>query len=177
MTPARRDAERASGVKELAPCAGSRGELRRRGRNFMGNISPREAPANIATPSADPIFLAIDTHKTAYAACRRAICDQTPVSKDIDEAEIEKAAVVDWHAFEALFRTVPTTLAGFAALFEYLGSDRWALDEETEHPRSMLGWAAGLFHEPGDEHEFPSAKEWTEMMATGLRRLAEAAAG
>jgi hypothetical protein len=131
-----------------------------------------KTPTNTAKPSTDPILMAIDAHKTAYATYR-ALCRQAA-----DDERIEKAATMDWQTFETLFRTMPTTLAGFAELFDYLGSDRWAPedDETAEYPRSVLEWASDIFHKPGDEHEFPSAKEWCDMMATGLRRLVEAPA-
>jgi hypothetical protein len=72
----------------------------------------------IAAPSAtDPIFAAIEDHRIKNAAFNAA-CEQDE-SRESDAA-VTAAGEVEWMAARTMFLTVPTTLAGIAALVSHV---------------------------------------------------------
>jgi hypothetical protein len=90
------------------------------------------------TDNNDPIFAAIERHRAGYALYRAA-CDEQEVTwaanveahrgtpqhepaRLLSEATVDRAYGVETDALEDMCRTVPTSLAGIAALMEYLRS-------------------------------------------------------
>jgi hypothetical protein len=75
-----------------------------------------------AAALADPIYAAIEAHK-AKNAVFRAACAQVydgPPCRDEEEAGVHAALDAESAAARAMFLTVPTTLAGIAALVDYV---------------------------------------------------------
>jgi hypothetical protein len=65
-------------------------------------------------PPPDPVFALIEEHRIAYIAH-----GAVGASADSTEAQLEAASIAHRDAQDALTNTVPTTIAGTAALLRY----------------------------------------------------------
>jgi hypothetical protein len=68
-----------------------------------------------STPAPDPVFALIEEHRIAHIA-HGAVCAS---ADSTTEAQLEAASLADHDAQDALTNTVPTTIAGCAALLRY----------------------------------------------------------
>jgi hypothetical protein len=97
--------------------------------------------------AADPIFAVIAEHRAADVGVIAAYAreDRTSDDDEITDAAQER----DGDALGDLFTTTPTTVAGAAALLEYLGTDATAWDPN----QTIWEWANGGTGE--EVREFP----------------------
>jgi hypothetical protein len=110
-----------------------------------------------AAPEVDPILRAIAAHRAADAA-RDALPD------DVGVADYDAAGEVEWNAFWALFATAPTTIAGFAALFEYLGGEMDESSPGNSRMRPAIDcWSA-------QDERYSSEAEWLRMLVSAIRK-------
>jgi len=90
------------------------------------------APSRPMSLHADPILVAIASYKHAVALWAADL--------EVNDANVSKKLVkAQWKAFDALFTTQPTTMAGLAALLELFGSDPY--DSERDDCELTLEWA------------------------------------
>jgi hypothetical protein len=113
------------------------------------------APAEV-----DPIFGVIAEHRAADAGVVTAYAreDRTGDDDEITDAAQERAGDVAYD----LFTTAPTTVAGAAALLEYLGTDATAWNRE----QTIWEWAADGTGE--EVREFPTFLSPTRCAASSI---------
>jgi hypothetical protein len=149
-----------------------------------------------ATSDADPIFAAIEVHRKANndwsAVLARLNAELEKLGPGhMDEAgasyqESEAADDREGRAYWAFWHTMPTTVAGMAAYFQYLAEPRWLLpDGEDERDygkesRSMIDDAIGGAWHPeygsdGGDGGVPGVLDWVRTMELALRRIAATA--
>ncbi len=154
-------------------------------RQTLATISAAMAPTAATAfrlpdlPKEDPIFAAIANWKEAAAehsaAWERVDAMETPPEykwrSHFEGAETDKATNREFDAFAQLLWTMPTTLAGFAALFEFLGSPLPYYESE-QAPYSGMDGAIEAFTDVYERDLGPpNATQWAAMIAEGLRRL------
>jgi hypothetical protein len=112
----------------------------------------------------DPVFTVIAEHRAAFVAVVAAYAREDRVEDDdeITDAAQERAGDAGYD----LFTTAPTTVAGAAALLEYLGTAATAYNPR----RTILDWyGEGRWYGAGPDHvtAFPS------FLAAALRNIME----
>jgi hypothetical protein len=125
-----------------------------------------------AVSNTDPIFAAIEAQRKATADFGATI---TRKGEGLaTEQEEDAANDLEIKTFDALLSTMPTTLAGFIALFQRFGEDRhWNYGEATSRsgPDSCGTVIEELIHQRwGDDTD--EALAWIQMMELALRRIA-----
>src|SRR5215467_8819008 len=115
-----------------------------------------------AASDADPIFAAIEAHKKAnldFAAELK--------GKDGEHPDCVAACARESVAYEIFWRTMPTTVAGMAAYFQYLQESRWPVDlkPNPDMPFTIMEY---MVSEDGPD----DITEWAQMMELALRRIA-----
>ena len=124
---------------------------------LLAGTSVNLAAATIAKAAVDPIFAVIDEHRAADTGVVAAFArgDRIDDDDEITDAAQERAG----DAAYDLFTTAPTTIAGAAALLEYLGTDATAWNRE----KTIWEWAADGTGE--EVREFPT------FLADALRNI------
>jgi hypothetical protein len=116
------------------------------------------------TTTPDPSFAAIAAHKAAnldWAAKLK--------HNDADHPDCTAANERESVAYEAFWRTMPTTVAGMAAYFQYLQEPRWPVDPDIEPDLEMpFTIIEYLVSEDGPD----DIVEWARNMELALRRIA-----
>jgi hypothetical protein len=142
-------------------------------------------PVGSTEPSGeDPIYAAIANWTQASAkhdaAWERVNNLPTPPEykwrSHFETAETEEATARDFDTIAELLWTTPTTLRGFAALFEFLGSQLPYHASETAPYSGMHGAVEAFMGAYERDRTPPTDTEWAAMMAEGLRRLAQSQA-
>jgi hypothetical protein len=153
--------------------------------NIMSRLSRRSALAGLSVAAVagvaalpagaaevDPIFAAIEQYKAAVR--ERAVvlaaedaCDAEWNDEDRDACDAE------WEAFDGLFETPTTSIAGIAALLELLGTDPYS-EAECGSGESVLGWAYN--NGPGSPLE-RAANRLMSTLAGALRTMTAQATG
>jgi hypothetical protein len=111
--------------------------------------------------SEDPIIEAIRLHQAADQRL-----DQLDDTVGADEDASQAAADAEHAAFWALFKTPPTSLAGFQELFAYLGQKREFGDCLLSH--AIDYWSDG----PDDDNEHhPDEATWMRTLADAMARI------
>lgn len=84
-------------------------------------VSASTDPALNALPAADPVLVAIDTHKTAWTEFA-AVAKATTKARFLSKGEARRHAAADVYdtATDALVRTPITTMAGLGAFAGYV---------------------------------------------------------
>jgi IS605 OrfB family transposase len=113
------------------------------------------------TMSEDPIIEAIRLHQAADQRL-----DQLDDTVGADEDASQAAADAEHAAFWALFKTPPTSLAGFQELFAYLGRKREFGDCLLSH--AIDYWSDGPDH--NNEHH-PDEATWMRTLADAMARI------
>jgi hypothetical protein len=107
-------------------------------RSALAGLSVAAVAGVAALPAAaaevEPIFAAIERYKAAVRA--RAVV----LAAEFDSDEDRDACDAEWEAFDGLFETPTTSIAGIAALLEMLGTDPYS-EAECGPGESVLGWA------------------------------------
>jgi hypothetical protein len=113
----------------------------------------------------DPIFGAIDAH-------RRANLDWAGElkSKDGEHPDCAAASARESVAYEIFWRTMPTTVAGMAAYFQYLQEPRWPPDDSDREPG--LDGPHTIIEYIATEDGPDDLTEWAHLMELALRRIA-----
>jgi hypothetical protein len=112
----------------------------------------------------DPIFAAIEAHRNAnldWAAELK--------GKDGEHPGCAAASARESVSYEIFWRTMPTTVAGMAAYFQYLQEPRWPVDPQVEpNPDMPITMMEHIVSEDGPD----DITEWAQMMELALRRIA-----
>jgi hypothetical protein len=135
-------------------------------RRALAGLSVAAAAGVAALPAGaaaevDPIFAAIERYKAAVRA--RGVV----LAAEYDSDEDRDACDAEWEAFDGLFETTPTTIAGIAALLELLGTDPYS-EAEFGPGESVLGWAYN--NGPGSPLE-RAANRLMSTLAAALRTM------
>jgi hypothetical protein len=139
-------------------------------RSALVGLSLAAAPATVASAcalsEADPVFAVIAEHRAAQEALDAA--GKVPET-EYDESIYDRADRRAIDAEHPLFTTEPTTIAGVAALLEYVGSDLHpCLGTDSEDGTTILSYAHGWENRP-DVVE--AARTFPRRMGTILRNL------
>lgn len=161
----------------------------------IGPAALSEPLSNVATTSdtsgADPIFAAIEAHKQANLD-RKAKIDRMntdleklgPCHSEEDAPSYQDqvaASEREGETYRAFWRTMPTTAAGAAAVFQYLQEPRWppdaspSLDFPGENSTIIQDAVSNGWRDSNGDGGIPSVMQWAQMMEQALRRIAAGA--
>jgi hypothetical protein len=149
--------------------------------NALADVPTKPA----ATSDADPIFAAIEAHKQANLDSAAVLARHNAELEKLGTGHFDEDATTwaEWEAtgnregetYWTFWHTMPTTVAGMAAYFQYLQSPRWpgqndaADDTIIQDARNNGGWWDS--HGRGDGGS-PSLMDWSRLMELALRRIA-----
>jgi len=156
----------------------------------LGEPLPNVA-ATSGTSSADPIFAAIEAHKQANLD-RKAEIDRMnadlerlgPCHSEEDAPSYQDqvaASERERESYRAFWRTMPTTAAGAAAVFQYLQEPRWPPDASPspdfpgENSTIIQDAVSNSWRNSNADDGIASAMQWVQMMEQALRRIAAGA--
>jgi hypothetical protein len=144
---------------------------------------------NVATMSGtDPVFAAIEAHKQANLD-RKAKIDRMnadleelgPCHSEEDAPSYQDqvaASEREGEAYRAFWRTMPTTAAGAAAVFQYLQEPRWppdlspAPDFPGDDSSIIQDAVSNGWRDPDGDGAIPGVTQWVQMMEQALQRIA-----
>jgi hypothetical protein len=155
-------------------------------------IARGEPLPNVATTSsADPAFAAIDAHKQANLD-RQASIDRMnadlenlgPCHREEDAPSYQDQVAAterERETYRALWRTMPTTAAGAAAVFQYFQEPRWPPDpspsldfpgEDSRIETIIQDAVSNGWRDSSGDGAIPGVTQWVHMMELALRRIA-----
>ena len=147
---------------------------------------------NVAsTSSTDPVLAAIEAHKRANLD-RKAQIDRMnadleklgPCHPEEDAPSYQDqvaASEREGEAYQAFWRTMPTTAAGAAAVFQYLQEPRWppdpspSLDFPGEESTIIQDAVRNGWRDSNGDGAIPSITQWVQMIEQALRHIAAGA--
>jgi hypothetical protein len=132
-----------------------------------------------ATSDTDPIFAAIEAHRKANLEWAIKL-----EHHDDEHPECVAAGDREGETYSTFWRTLPTTIDGFVALFRYLQEPRWpkssaspsqdAIYGDLRHRAIIQDAVSEGWHDHDGEGGVPVTK-WAHLMELALRRIAATA--
>lgn len=127
----------------------------------LGEARPKGATAS----SADPVFAAIEAHNQANLDWAAKLAQHG----DMDHLECVAAGDREGDAYGLILDAKPTTVAGFAALFQYLQEPRWS-PEPHDDPHEAETLIEYMMDQTGID-----LNDWCSTIELVLRRIAATA--